>query len=246
MGIKTLPLGKLSLFALLSGADLFLTWRLVQQSGGQVYESNPLANWWLRQYGWLGLAAYKGLAVAVVLGLWAVVVRYRPRIGHGMLTFACSAVAVVVLYSSLLAGFLKVQPDDPKPEELRQVRRQSAWLDCQVNQYHQYTVLLNRLRDEVLAERCALPEAVSGLGCSEKGQNPTWLDKLRRRYAGCSDEECLAANFLESIASSLSQQPAFGERVIRRLEAEFVGVYGRPSPCHYDPWLTTRLAALPK
>ncbi len=241
MGIKKLPLGKLLLFALLSGADLLLTWRLVQHSAGQVYESNPLANWWLRHYGWLGLAVYKGLAVGLVLALWAIVVRSRPRVGRWMLTFACSAVAVVVLYSSLLAGYLQVRPNEPKPDELRQVLRQSHWLDDQVNQYRRYTLLSNRLRHEVIARRCTLSDAACELAASEKAQNRFWLDQLRRRFGGSSDEECLAASFLQETAANLSKDPALAAEVLPRLEADFVAAYGRPSPSGDDSWLKVRL-----
>jgi hypothetical protein len=245
MGIKPLPLGRLFLFALLSGADLFLTWRLVQQGDGLVYESNPLANWWLRHYGWLGLVAYKGLAVGLVLGLWAVVVRYRPNTGGWMLTFACSAVAVVVLYSSLLAGYFKIQPDEPESEALRQAKRQNYSLNDQLNQYHHYYLLSWRLGDEVIAQRCTLSEAVHELTSTEKGQDASWFDKLRRRYLGRSDEECLAAHFLENVAASLSTKPALAERVLQRLEADFAATYGKLSPCRYDPWLMIRLARTP-
>ena len=69
MKVYALHPGKLSLFLFLSLTDLFLTWRLLLQSHGQVYESNPIADWWLSNYGWSGLAAFKiamALSVAVL------------------------------------------------------------------------------------------------------------------------------------------------------------------------------------
>jgi hypothetical protein len=244
MCIKTLPLGKLLLFALLSIADLALTWRLVQHSSGQVYESNPLANWWLQHYGWCGLAAFKGITVALVLGLWAIVVRYRPRIGSRMLTFACTAVALVVLYSSLLAGYLGAQPNAPRLEELRQVARESQWLDGQMDQYHRYNLLCQQLYRDVLTQRCTLSEAVYQLACSQKGHNRAWLNRLRGRYPGCSDDECLAAHFLEGLASALMRDPARARQVVQQLEADFAVLYRKPSPCHYDSWLTVGRAGI--
>ena len=39
---------KLFLFVLLNVVDLVLTWCLVGRGNGEVYESNPIARWWLR------------------------------------------------------------------------------------------------------------------------------------------------------------------------------------------------------
>ena len=54
------------LFIALSGADLFLTWRLLSSRGSAVYESNPVAAWFLGRFGWMGLTAFKAVAVLVV------------------------------------------------------------------------------------------------------------------------------------------------------------------------------------
>src|SRR5262249_61189290 len=54
---------KLVLFGLLSIADLVLTLYLPHQGNGRVYESNPLAGWWLARLGSFGLALYKVLCV---------------------------------------------------------------------------------------------------------------------------------------------------------------------------------------
>ena len=107
---KALPTGHLVLFGVLSLLDLFLTWRLLEHHEGLVYESNVVARWFLEGYGWLGLAALKVASVLVVVGLAAWVSRWRPRTGRWVLTFACSAVALVVVYSCLLAGFLRTGP----------------------------------------------------------------------------------------------------------------------------------------
>lgn len=92
------------LFCVLSGLDLFLTWRLLGQGPSRVYESNPLAAWCLGRFGWTGLAAYKLAAVLMVLGATAVLCRRRPRAGARVLTFGCSVLSAVVLYSSFLVG----------------------------------------------------------------------------------------------------------------------------------------------
>src|SRR5262249_31133837 len=100
---KNLHLGKLSLFAILSVADLFMTWQLVQGNEGHVYESNPVADAWLSYFGWVGLSVYKALAMLLVAGSALYVSLHRPRVGGRILVFACSATAAVVFYSCYLA-----------------------------------------------------------------------------------------------------------------------------------------------
>jgi hypothetical protein len=96
-------LGKISLFVLLSMTDLFLTWRLMLDSHGRVYESNPVANWWLSSFGWPGLVCYKLFLVCFIVGLVLLISRFRPRSGGRFLGFACAVLTAVVLYSGSLA-----------------------------------------------------------------------------------------------------------------------------------------------
>src|SRR5437660_12640550 len=90
---------RLSLFVLLSVADLCLTYALILHGEGEVYESNPIAEAWLSSYGWAGLAVFKLVIVLIVAALAAFVSLSRPRTGGHILTFACLAVAGVVAYS---------------------------------------------------------------------------------------------------------------------------------------------------
>jgi len=90
---------RLVLYAVLSAADLALTYALIQRGDGDVYESNPIAEAWLSSYGWTGLALYKLVIVLIVASVAAFVSLSRPRTGGHILTFACLAVASVVSYS---------------------------------------------------------------------------------------------------------------------------------------------------
>jgi hypothetical protein len=96
----------LTLFFALSAADLVLTWWLVVHTGNEVYESNPVAAWWLARYGWAGLTVFKGVAVLLVTGLATVISLGRPQIGGRVLTFGCAAVGAVVCYSAFLVWSL--------------------------------------------------------------------------------------------------------------------------------------------
>jgi Domain of unknown function (DUF5658) len=105
MKMKTLRLGQLLLYAALSLVDLALTYRLLQRGGGHVYESNPVANAWLSAYGWAGLVAFKLACMALVGSVAVLLWSRRPRAADRLLTFSCTAVALVVLYSCSLVGF---------------------------------------------------------------------------------------------------------------------------------------------
>src|SRR5581483_2787659 len=58
MSAKVYCLVGLVLCAALSVADWSLTWALIHGSNGEVYESNPVAAWCLKWYGWPGLALF--------------------------------------------------------------------------------------------------------------------------------------------------------------------------------------------
>src|SRR5262249_28849632 len=108
LGAARLHYRKLIVFGILSVLDLLLTWRLVQASGGQIYESNPVASAWLSEYGWQGLIVFKA-SLVVLIGLVVVLISiHRPDYGGRILIFACSVTAAVVLYSFYLSQFVNV------------------------------------------------------------------------------------------------------------------------------------------
>src|SRR5215471_14829004 len=72
---------KLLLFALLSLADLSLTWWLLTLPDSPIHEGNPVAEWCLAQFGWIGLAGFKTAVVVLVAGLAVVISRRRPWAG---------------------------------------------------------------------------------------------------------------------------------------------------------------------
>jgi len=122
--IGSLHPGKLILFTSLSAIDLYLTNRLLQQSGGSVYESNPIANAWLTNYGLPGLIAFKAVSMSLVITACYFISISRPRMGGMVLSFACAALVAVVIYSFSLAGNSLLghpgsrQADHPKAEHL--------------------------------------------------------------------------------------------------------------------------------
>jgi hypothetical protein len=97
-----LALRLLGAFLLLSLADLYLTWRLVNQNDGRMIESNPVAKYWLTTYGWGGMTAFKLGIVLVIGGLAGVIAWRRPHTGELLLVFGCGAQSAVVVYSVFL------------------------------------------------------------------------------------------------------------------------------------------------
>ena len=99
MSLKSATVIGLLVFSILSVADLSLTWVLIEYSGGRVRESNPVAHAWLEAFGWHGLVWFKAITMLVVAMVVLVLIRYRPRMGLVLVTFASLAVGAVVAYS---------------------------------------------------------------------------------------------------------------------------------------------------
>lgn len=102
-----IPLIRLSLYVCLSLLDLLLTGIVLRYSDGKIYESNPIAAAWL-QYGWQGLVIFKVLGLLLVSLVSVFVSMRSPSTGRRLLTFACIAVGLVVVYSWYL--LMKVIP----------------------------------------------------------------------------------------------------------------------------------------
>jgi hypothetical protein len=225
VGWHTFHPGKLALFALLSVADLFMTWQLVQASDGKVYESNPVANAWLASFGWTGLTIFKGLAILLVAGTAVYVSWHRPRTGGRLLIFACGATAFVVVYSCYL-GLTGEPLNAAGTEEALSAQQKGQILDREMVRQKQYQVLLAQLSNNLLARQITLPDAVCQLAQSEKARNPQWLTVLHRTYPGRSDTECLAIHLINHALSTLAKDPASRQRMASQLEAEYQTTYG--------------------
>jgi hypothetical protein len=216
---------RLVLFAVLSLGDLVLTCYLLYGNPGQVYESNPIADWWFMRFGWVGLAGFKAAAVLVVAGLAAVVSLRQWRKGGQILSFACSMVAVVLLYSCGVAGHIHSSAADDLP----QVEAQARHLDGIVLQGRRYQALIEQLSRHLIDDGGELAPAVTVLARSEKGRDTNWLRLLRASYPGYSDRECLAINLMKSTVLSLKDSKGF-RLLTDRFEADFQAIFGRPAP----------------
>jgi hypothetical protein len=218
---------KFGLFGLLSLADLFLTWQLLQNSEGLFYESNPVARWFLVRYSWAGLAAFKGLTVLLAGGLLMVTSRYRPGLGGRGLTVACSALAAVVLYSCWLCQGASGR-EDAAVIDLRRLEQEKRQLDETMRVARRYRALRDEMSADLIARRRTLAEAVEQLAGAEQAED---LDWLRRRFPDRSLRECVAVNVAEWAVERLKDNPTDA----RRLSGELADAYQALFGCSFPP-----------
>lgn len=86
------------LFLLLSIADLVITYYLLNLSP-DFYESNPIANWFFKNWNIAGMTFFKFGVVAFVITIAEIVERKRPGSGKFVLFLGCVVTAAVVVYS---------------------------------------------------------------------------------------------------------------------------------------------------
>jgi hypothetical protein len=211
-------LGRYALLTALGLTDLALTCYLLRASSGHIYESNPLAQWSLARGGWGGLVTFKlallGLAMAVI----AWVGRCRPAVAARVLTFSCLATLAVIVYSCSLLRSIPRHGVRPL-RDLATLAAEGRGFDEQLRQLKAYRLVLSQAAEELLAGRSTLDEAVARLAATKHGQDPAWLNHLRRRYPGRSDLGCLAATLLDH---------ARGLREVRSAEQDAAGATHRP------------------
>jgi magnesium-transporting ATPase (P-type) len=89
------------IYVLLSAVDLFFTYFLLQQRGGnlQFIESNPVARHFLDHWGFKGMIYFKFGMVAVVCIVTQIIARWRPATARLVLWFAIVVMLYVVIYS---------------------------------------------------------------------------------------------------------------------------------------------------
>jgi hypothetical protein len=220
------------LFALLSLADLALTWWLLSGSNGRVYEANPMARWLLEQHGWAGLATFKAGIVLLVLALCAVVARSRPRAAGRALTLGCAALALVVLYSvGLCRTTLPLAQAGVEPEELQQMAEINRQARAEHQEREAFQAFMEELGRDVLAGRYTLREGVDRLAASKRGQDSSWLHSLIVAHHGRPRQECLAAVLMaHTVRDARRHGHEAAWRITLRLEREFQRSYGSPPP----------------
>jgi hypothetical protein len=223
------PLRKLVLFALLNLTDFGLTWYLLRAGGGEVYESNPVAAWWLGRFGWLGLAGFKAATMALAAGLGVLVFLRRPATGHRVLGFACAALAAVILYSAYLCDELRRRPGGLDSAEAARIEESTARLNAGLRRAGAYRDVLAAATEDLRGGRCALDEAVGRLAATEQAQDAAWIRRFQLYYPGRGERECLALALVNHIRWD-KESADVGAALRRDLEAQYLALYGHAIP----------------
>jgi hypothetical protein len=217
---RVLHLGKLLLYLFLSAADLAMTLYLVNLPGGHIYEGNPVAGAWLSSFGGPGLAVFKVLAATQVVLACVVICRHRPRLGGAILSAACGVTGAVVIYSACLCFY-----HGPSSRSLAQdahlVDDETRSIESQRRSQQDYQTLLNRLGDDLATHRCSMTQAIHEVARSPRMQNPFWLRRLREKYPGRTDAECIGLHVSLHTLLNVSDNPGAMERVRWQLESDF-------------------------
>jgi hypothetical protein len=179
------------MFILLSLGDLVLTWWLLEHSGRVVFEGNPVADWWLSQYGWSGLAGFKASMVLLVIILTTLIARQRPRVATRTLRFACAVLVLVMLHSVALGRTAQTADEfvEEVNHDLEELNRQARDRTARIVAYFQ---LLVDVTGEVSSGQVTVLQAVERLAKSPRAKDGDYLQSLVRRHPGHSFRECLS------------------------------------------------------
>jgi hypothetical protein len=203
---------------MLSLADLGLTWLMVERLDG-ASEANPLAARILEQFGWIGLALHKLGCVGVVLGIAAILVKRRPRLGRLVVRVGCGSALVVVGYSMWLllspSGLLSWS------DELDQAERQAVNLRRLHLEQHRFVDYSQDLTKLLARGEIALPTAASSLNNFLTSCDHDPLRYLPELFDELRGEACLAAYLVHKVGWELSDDPDQAQQRLEVLAREF-------------------------
>jgi hypothetical protein len=218
------PRWKLALFAVLSLCDFVITYLLISRSQGQVYESNPVADQWLQQGGWVGLASFKVAIVVAVSAIATYIYYRRPRIAHDLLAVACGAVVVAVVTGSSIA-MTKAETPNANGEAWNQ--RVTARMPNMVllATSKDYQAALEESSFGLSSGSTDLAHTVAELEKSNRAHDAKWLESLRKAYPGIEDRALFAADLMQHTIGMRIRTVKVRE-LASRLEREFIALYG--------------------
>jgi hypothetical protein len=211
----------------LSVLDLVLTWRLLQTPGACFYEANPVASSILEWGGWWGLGLYKLGCAGTVLGVIALLARWRPRLSRVLLTAACPLLALVVGYSVVLAS-----GEDRR--ELMAAYELGDAVDQMFREHRAYQQKLSQFARAVTERQLTLPQAARELSAHVASLRYNPLAPLRAMHRHLSDEALLAAAVVREAYHLLRESGQSAERSLAWLEEEFRSAYASPLPRGLD------------
>src|SRR5260370_15050729 len=161
----------IALLLLLNAADFALTRFLCAGETG-VYEANPVAAWWLLNYGWLCLAGFKPATVLLVVGIATLLMRRRPRLGQGVLGLGCAAGAIAVVVGGYLAGTAG-QRDRQLAAAEASDDAEAGRLDGELARGHDYRTVILSESDKLAAGQSNLANSIERLAATDKASDPS-------------------------------------------------------------------------
>lgn len=216
------PTWKLAAFIILSVCDFITTFLLLSYTDGAVYESNPVANSWLEQSGWVGLAVFKVLIVFGVAGIAVYMFQRRPRVAHDLLAIGCGAVIVAVVTGAGIAISHAGPPIDDSQVHIDSPDSPAEWED----RYMEYQMALDNAAAGLDLNEIDVPEAVSLLKETSLGNDEEWIKSLTFAYPGLENGSALlAAEAIQHTVTLQLRTPRAAD-LAQRLEGQLRQHYG--------------------
>jgi hypothetical protein len=209
----------------LSALDLLLTWRLLQTPGECFYEANPVASSLLEWGGWWGLGLFKLGCAGTVLGVVALLARWRPRAARVLLGGACLVLVLVVGYSLWLVT-------GPGRGQLVAVYAQRNLVDQKFREHRAYQERFTQLAQAVMEGRLTLAQAARALSDYAASLQYDALSPLRAAYQNLNDEARLAAALVREAGFILRESGRPGRRSLEQLTGQFSSTYASPLPTY--------------
>jgi hypothetical protein len=223
VGIRLLAVA----FVALTLLDLVLTAVLLRTPGECFYEANPLADWVLREGGWLGMSLYKFGCAGMVLAVVGLLVRRHARAARRVLLVGCPILAVVVGYSVYLLG-----ANWGEWQDLHTAQAKAEHLQASFEGQRAYKQKVRKLAEDVATRRLSLDSAVRELddSLSSLGHDP--LPVLQTLFPDFNGNEhaCLAIALVREVGFVLEDRVPVPESPLPRLQAEFASAFGQSLP----------------
>jgi hypothetical protein len=214
------------LFVALNLGDLVLTWLLLRDRVGLVYEGNPLAAWCLASFGWRGVAALKAGSVVGVGAIAVFLSCQHPRHGKRVLSFGCWALTAVMIYSGVMAVMTGMESYSP---DFARIWAEHRRLENRLENSQEYDELRAGLAHDLVAGCCQLAEAAGKLADSRWARDPMWHKVRVNGRTGFPPRQAVAIQLAE-IALIAVEGSVEAKALAHRLRQEYRTAYGVEAP----------------
>jgi hypothetical protein len=208
-------------FIVLSFLDWFLTWQLLENSHGGIYEANPIASVILLRFDWLGIGVFKLGCTLTGLVTILVLCQLRPHVGLRLCTVMSLCLVAVIGYSIVLWVAQPWQSEDLCA--LAQAKQNAARLEQHRLAYMAYMKTRNQLAHDLAAERHTLSQATDELARRVAEMSHEFLFYVPSRPTGPDLEAFLAEELISAarVEPLFRYRPGLAARRTNQLAREF-------------------------